>query len=147
MSFFDEANHQREKLEKVLLEEDMVLAVHETYPLTLVISRNQAPEAQMAFLDLTNGEDSAPDFSLRFIFKVDGLEVQTDKRMHITDDLLTKLKGLAKKWHTAYTHAFFAEKSMAAQVVLLREKYEDKDAADPFKEFVDDRDASEADDE
>lgn len=143
MTFFEEAERLREKLDNLLAEDDMVLSIHETYPLTLVISRNQAPEAQLTFLSAAEGNESAPDFSLRFIFRVEGLEVHTDKRMRMTDDQLTKIKGLAKKWHTAYTHAYFAMSSCAKQAMLLRERYDKPDdfpeeGVDPFAEFMGD---------
>jgi len=117
--------------------------VRETYPLTLIISRNQAPEAQMSFLDMNDGEGSALDFSLRFIFGIDGLEIQTSSRLRMTDEFLNKLKGLAKKWHAAYTHAFFAEHMTAAERLDAPHLESVAEAtADPFAEFMDEGDAS-----
>jgi hypothetical protein len=64
---------------------------------------------------------------------------------------MSKIKSLAKKWHTAYTHAFFAERSAAARLTDLLDKYsegktpEDEfpaEGVDPFAEFMDDGDAS-----
>ena len=151
MTFFEEAERLREKLDNLLAEDDMVLSIHETYPLTLVISRNQAPEAQLTFLSAAEGNESAPDFSLRFIFRVEGLEVHTDKRMRMTDDQLTKIKSLAKKWHTAYTHAFFATSSIEAQQLIeprlttLKPDDFPEEGVDPFAEFMDDRAAETVD--
>ena len=147
MSYYNEALDLRAKLEKILADEDMELTIHETYPITFVISRNQAPEAQMAFLDMTDGKDSAPDFTLRFIFDLEGLEIQTTSRLRMDDDLMSKIKSLAKKWHAAYTHAYFAERSTAARLPDLLDKYSEKKEAedefpaegvDPFAEFMDD---------
>lgn len=147
MSYFDEANRLREKLENVLDEEDMVLAVIESYPLTLIVSRNQAPYVQMDMLEGADGATSSADFSLRFIFRVDGLEIQTSNRMHMTDDLLNKLKSLAKKWHAAYTGAYFAQTSIQlaalaydAKEDATAEPYTDEVEADPFAEFMDEED-------
>ena len=70
----------------------------------------------------------------------------------MTDDLLNKLKGLAKKWHAAYTGAYFAQTSIqlaalaydaakdAAKAMLNAEPYTDEVAADPFAEFMEDED-------
>lgn len=148
MSSYPIAEQHLKKLEKALKEEDMVLSVRETYPLTLIISRNQAPEAQMSFLDMTNGEDSSPDFSLRFIFFLNGLVIQTNKRVRMSADFINKLKGLAKKWHVDYTHGFFAEKMMemerlnAPKLETLAETAAEETTADAFAEFMDEGDAS-----
>ena len=143
MSFYDEANRLKDKLETVLTEEEMVLTVVETYPLTLIISRNQAPYAQMSMIEGTDAAISDIDFSLRFIFRVDGLEIQTNNTLRMNDELLNKLKGLAKKWHTAYTHAYFAHTSIQlgalaydAKEDAAAEPYTDDADADPFAEFM-----------
>lgn len=149
MSFYDEAIKHKEKLESILVEEEMVLTVLETYPLTLIISQNQAPYAQMSMLANDVG-GSDMDFSLRFIFKVDGLEIRTNSQMQMSDTLFNKLKRLAKKWHTAYTHAYFAQTSIQLAALAYdakedeaAEPYTAEEGADPFAEFMEDeRDAS-----
>lgn len=136
MDYYKIADIHREKLDNVLDEENMVLSIRETYPLTLVISRNQAPEEQLSFLAAAEAGESAPDFSLRFIFRLEGLKVHTNSRMCITDDFLTKLKGLAKKWHAAYTHAFFA--ANMTQVERLDAPKLTNFDENQFAEFMDD---------
>ena len=111
MSFYAEASSIKNKIETVLADEGLVLTIKEKYPITLIIAQSQSPYAQMEFLSEGEGNVSSKDSALRFVFDIDGLEIRTSERLIITDALLSKLKGLAKKYHTAYTHAFFAEKS------------------------------------
>lgn len=112
MSYFDNAKSIENKIGEALSDEGLVYTLHtKAYPATLVISQSQSPAAQMDFLANANeGGVSSKDSALRFIFELDGIKIHTDNRLIITDAFMTKLKGLAKKWHTAYTHAFFADK-------------------------------------
>ena len=111
MSYFDNAKEIEMKIGKALADEDLVYTLHtKSYPATLIISQSQSPAAQMTFMaEAADGGVSSKDSALRFIFELDGIKIHTDNRLIITDAFMTKLKGLAKKWHTAYTHAFFAD--------------------------------------
>jgi hypothetical protein len=80
------------------------------YPITLTVSRNASPSAQMAFFSMNDGASSA-DAKLQFIFKLDALEIRTDNRLVIPDTLMTKIKGQAKKIHHAFLEGYFAERS------------------------------------
>ena len=112
MSFYDNAKEIEGKIGKALADEGLVYTLHtKSYPATLIISQSQSPSAQMDFLANTeDGGVSSKDSALRFIFELDGIKIHTDNRLIITDAFMTKLKGLAKKWHTAYTHGYFADK-------------------------------------
>lgn len=111
MSFYDKAKSIENKIGEALADEDLVYTLHtKTYPATLIISQSQSPAAQMGFLaDAEDGGVSSKDSALRFIFEMDGIKIHTDNRLIITDAFMTKLKGLAKKWHIAFTHAYFAD--------------------------------------
>lgn len=110
MSYYDKAKEFRSKIETVLLEEGKVLTIQDNrYPITLIISQNQSPAAQMDLLADRDGSVSSKDSAIRFIFDLDGLMIHTDNRVVISDANMTKLKGLAKKWHAAYTHAYYAD--------------------------------------
>lgn len=111
MSFYDKAKSIENKIGEALADEDLVYTLHtKSYPATLIISQSQSPAAQMGFLaDAEDGGVSSKDSALRFIFEMDGIKIHTDNRLIITDAFMTKLKGLAKKWHIAYTHAYFAD--------------------------------------
>lgn len=111
MSYFDNAKAIENKIGAALAEEGLVYTLHtKAYPATLVICQSQSPFAQMEFMSTAEDGVSSKDSALRFIFELDGIKIHTDNRLIITDAFMTKLKGLAKKWHTAYTHAFYADK-------------------------------------
>lgn len=111
MSFYDNSTAIKNKIETALVDKNLVLTVRETYPATLIISQSQSPYAQMELASFGEDGVSSKDSALRFIFEVGGLKIHTDNRLIIPDDFMTKLKGLAKKWYSAYTAAFHAEHS------------------------------------
>lgn len=111
MSYFDNAKAIEGKIGTALADEGLVYTLHtKSYPAMLIISQSQSPAAQMDFLaEAEAGGVSSKDSALRFIFELDGITVRTDNRLIITDAFMTKLKGLAKKWHAAFCHAYFAD--------------------------------------
>ena len=149
MNFYDNAAAVRTKIEDALADKNLVLSIRETYPITMIISQSQAPEDQLSLLVGDEEDTSSTDASLRFIFDLDGLKIRTSSRLVITDAFMTKLRGLAKKWHTAYCHAFFAERCLEekaratiAEYAEYREVAPDPDdfpeeLVDPFEEFMD----------
>ena len=44
------------------------------------------------------------------LFELDGLKIQTSSRLVLTDALMNKIKGLARKLNSAYKEAFFADR-------------------------------------
>lgn len=150
MNFYDNAAAVRSKIEDALADKNLVLSIRETYPITMIISQSQAPEDQLSLLGGDDDDSSSVDASLRFVFDVDGLRIRTSNRLVITDAFMTKLRGLAKKWHTAFCHAFFAERCLAekARIIIVEdaEATEAEDIApddfpeelvDPFEDFMD----------
>lgn len=111
MSYYDNAKAIENKIGTALAEEGLVYTLHtKSYPAMLIISQSQSPAAQMDFLaGAEDGGVSSKDSALRFIFEMDGITVHAENRLIITDAFMTKLKGLAKKWHSAYCHAYFAD--------------------------------------
>ena len=110
MSYFTNAEEIKGKIGKVLAKEGLVYTFRtSSYPITLIISQCQSPAAQMSFMETGNDGVSSKDAALRFIFELDGLKIHTSSRLIITDELMSKLKGLAKKLHAAYVHAYFAD--------------------------------------
>lgn len=150
MTYYDNAAAVRSKIEDALADKNLVLTIRETYPITMIISQSQAPEDQMALLEFNEEDASSVDASLRFVFDVEGLKIRTSNRLVITDAFMTKLRGLAKKWHTAYIHAYFAAHSKAAEVISEDAPDTDvedidpddfpEDLVDPFEDFMDDPD-------
>lgn len=114
-----------DKLAEVLAEKNLLHVIdYSKYPITLTVTQNQAPDAQMEIWATSDGSTSSQDSVLRFIFNLDGIEIQTNSRLVISDALMNKIKGLAKKIHAAYVHAYFA-----STVSILRTDKTD-DAAD-----------------
>lgn len=150
MNFYDNAAAVRTKIEDALADKNLVLSIRETYPITMIISQSQAPEDQLSLLGGDEEDASSTDASLRFIFDLDGLKIRTSNRLVITDAFMTKLRGLAKKWHTAFCHAFFAERCLEQKVrIIIADDADDPDfdpnapddfpeeLVDPFEDFMD----------
>lgn len=133
-----------DKLAKVLAEENLLHVTDKSrYPITLTVTQNQAPDAQMEIWNTADGSTSSQDSVLRFIFYLDGMEIQTLNRLVLPDTLMTKIKGLAKKIHAAYVHAYFAATVEQMQSFLRdvrREDLEADAASEDFDGFYDDDD-------
>lgn len=109
MDYFVFERELEDKLASVLAEKSLLHTLDKyAYPITLTVLQNQAEDAQMSLYASADGSISSHDSVLRFVFKLDGLEVQTDSRFVIGDAFLSKVKGLAKKIHYAYLQAYFA---------------------------------------
>ena len=114
-----------DKLAEVLAEKNLLhVTDHSKYPITLTVTQNQSSDAQMEIWANADGSTSSQDSVLRFIFNLDGIEIQTNSRLVISDALMSKIKRLAKKIHEAYVHAYFAN-----TISMLRNDKTD-DAAD-----------------
>ena len=110
MDFYMNLKTAEDKLAKVLVEENLVHTFRtNTYPITLIVSQDCSPEAQMDLLATADDGKSSSDAVLKLIFNLDGLKIQTDSRFVITDALMGKIKGHAKKMYLAYLEGFFAE--------------------------------------
>lgn len=132
------------KLGETLNNEGMVFTLRtDRYPITLTISPNASPAAQMELFSMNDGSSST-DALMQFIFKLDALEIRTDNRFVISDALMSKIKGQAKKIHHAFLEGFFAEHirllSKEAPVVSAAPVYEApaKDETDEFADFFGD---------
>lgn len=109
MDYFVFERELEDKLASALAEKSLLHTLNaKAYPITLTVLQNQAEDAQMSLYASADGSISSHDSVLRFVFKLDGLEVQTDSRIVIGDAFLSKVKGLAKKIHYAYLQAYFA---------------------------------------
>ena len=95
------------KLDELLSENHLVHTFRtSSYPVVLTISQDASPEAQVALFESTDGSVSSRDAKLRLIFELDGLKIKTSSRLVLTDALMNKIKGLAKKLNSAYKEAF-----------------------------------------
>lgn len=127
------------KLGEILNNEGMVFTLRtDRYPITLTISPNASPSAQMALFSMNDGSSST-DSLMQFIFKLDALEIRTDNRFVISDALMSKIKGQAKKIHHAFLEGFFAERISVWQDVepTAAKPVYDAPAEDDADEFAD----------
>ena len=133
-----------DKLTETLAEKNLLYVLdHSRYPITLTVTQNQTADAQMEIWANANGSTSAQDSALRFIFHLEGLEINTSSRFVISDAFMNKIKGLAKKIHAAYVHAYFAGTvdQMKSYMTGIRREDMEADAADEkFGGFYDDDD-------
>lgn len=120
------------KLAETLAENHLVHTFRtRSYPVVLIISQDVSPEAQIAIFEDADSSISSRDAKLRLIFELDGLKIQTDSRLVISDALMNKIKGLAKKLNSAYKEAFFADRiGMTESVSTPVEPADDGDGED-----------------
>lgn len=127
MDFYSNVRSLETKLADALVEHNLLHKLKtERYPITLTVTQNQTPEAQMELFSTNDGSISSSDAVLQFTFKLDALEIRTDNRFVISDALMNKVKGLAKKIYAAYTAAYFAEQRNPEKLKL----YGDTEATD-----------------
>lgn len=127
MDFYSNVRALETKLADALVEHNLLHKLKtESYPITMTVTQNQTPAAQMELYSTTDGSVSSNDAVLKFTFKLDTLEIRTDNRFVISDALMNKIKGLAKKIYAAYTAAYFAEQRNPEKLKL----YGDTEATD-----------------
>lgn len=112
MEYFTTYNMLKDKLDVLLNENHLRCKVDaHRYPFTLTITQDASPEGQIALFETGGDKVSSRDSSLKLTLTLDGTEIQTEKRLVITDDLMNKIKSYAKKMHHEYLHGFYAERT------------------------------------
>ena len=97
-----------EKLGKLLADNGLVGTFKtDAYPISLTVSMDASPGAQMELFDVDATGASASDASLKFVFEDGDILVRTHSRLVIADDIMSKIKGFAKKLHYLYLQDFF----------------------------------------
>ena len=144
MDIYTNVNKLGDKLAETLADHNLLHTFDTNkYPITLTVRQNQAPDAQMAIYSMTDGNISSQDAVLRLIFKLDKLEIQTDNRLVISDDLMNKIKNTGKKMRDAYCQAYFAERRNPDHMKLYGDPdaaeadYEDDEEDEAFAGFYD----------
>ena len=95
------------KLAALLAENNLVHRFYsDGYPISLTIAQSQDPADQMELFEADERSVSASDARLNFIFQDGDIIVRTDSRLVISDALLSKIKGFAKKMHYLYLQAY-----------------------------------------
>ena len=97
-----------EKLGELLADNNLVYAFRTTqYPISLTVSQDKDPSAQMELYCTDAGDVSARDARLDIIFQDGEIVIRTDSRLVISDSILSKIKGYAKKMHYLYLQEYF----------------------------------------
>jgi hypothetical protein len=147
MRYYEALDALKDKLTATLNDEGLVFTLKtDSYPITLTVSPNASPAAQMELFSVTDGDTSSDRARLQFIFKLDDLAIRVDDRLVISDALMNKIKGLAKKIHHAFLEGFFAERITyeATKTTKKDEPTEPlytapaQDKPDAFADFFDD---------
>ena len=95
------------KLAELLAAHNLVYTFSsDDYPISITVEPNLDPSAQMEMFANDDAGVSSRDAKLRFIFQDGNIIVRTDSRLIISDALLSKIKGLAKKMHYLYLQAY-----------------------------------------
>lgn len=149
-NYFADFNSIDDKLVELLDDNQLVRKFNtDGYPITLTITPNVSPEAQMTMFAMAEDGASSRDAKLVFSFPVGEIGIRIVGRLIMSDALMNKIKGLAKKMHYLYLQAQFAmlnEQGVAFPRVtpLNDEEDEPEDRedtaadADEFGEFFDD---------
>lgn len=128
----------QEKLDKLLDDNGLVGELHCTaYPIYLSVSQNVAPAAQLELYDTSDAGVSARDSRLLFIFRDGSILVRTDSRMIIPDDLMSKIKGLAKKLHYMYLQHYFRSSMERLHSLYNLNDVPDDDSEDDLDDGLD----------
>lgn len=109
-----------EKLGKLLADNGLVGTFNtNTYPISLTVGMDMSPEAQMELFDVDEIGASASDAKLKFVFEDGDILVRTHSRLVIADDIMSKIKGFAKKLHYLYLQNFFREHKRTDALVSI----------------------------
>lgn len=157
-NYFADFNIADAKLVELLNDNQLVRRFNpDRYPITLTISPDVSPEAQMTMYSMAEDGASSRDAKLVFSFPVGEIGIRIVGRLIMSDALMNKIKGLAKKMHYLYLQGQFAmlSENMTFPRVVPLEDEEDEpedceddaadvdggtepDEPDEFGEFFDD---------
>lgn len=137
--YFSEFEAQQAKLE-ALLDDNNLLHEFATdaYPITLTIRPNVVPDAQMAMYSQATEGVSSRDAKLVFQFLVGEINVRVYGRLIISDALMSKIKGQAKKMLLLWLQGDHASR-MEQLGYATQEAEDDGSNVTDFDEFYDER--------
>ena len=153
MSYFDKFEAQQAKLENTMEANGLLHKFcTDKYPMSLTISQNQAPEAQMALYEQDSGDGvSSRDAKLVLTFPVGEIGVRVYGRLIISDALMGKIKNHGKKMRDLWLQANFATSLMEERKKQNPEEPDapvDEAPEGDFEEFFeDDREPVDEDEE
>ena len=140
-NYFSDFNAIDNKLVKLLDEHQLVRRFNtDSYPITLTISQNVSPEAQMTMYSVAEDGVSSRDAKLVISFPVGDVGIKTSGRLIITDKLMSKIKGLGKTLHYLFLQGYFAMQNEQGGFTRVQpiEPVDDEDTEpDEFADFFD----------
>ena len=108
-AYFDVFNRLEGKLGETLEKLGLTYVLDcDAYPITLTVVKSRSDDDQMGLFDSINENNEGEKSSLKFIFRLGDLEIQTSNRLSISASIMNKIKSMAQKIHAAYVHAYFA---------------------------------------
>ena len=111
MGYFDKFDAQETKLENILEDKCLLHKFRaDTYPMSLTITQNQDPEAQMEMYATETDGVSSKDAKLVLLFPVGEIIVRMYGRLIIPDTLLNKIKNCGKKMRDLYLQGDYARR-------------------------------------
>lgn len=142
MGYFDKFEAQETKLENILEDKGLLYQFRTyTYPMSLTISQNQDPSAQMELYSTETDGVSSKDAKLVLTFPVGEIGVRVYGRLIIPDTLLGKIKNCGKKMRDLWLQGDYARRMES----VGRSTPEEEDAYS-FEERVEDDEENESED-
>lgn len=142
MDYFAQYRAAETKLEELLAEHELLFKFDtSSYPITLTVFQDQSIEAQTALYSQESDGVSSKDSRLVFQFPVNEIRLRVyGERLIISDALMTKIKGLAKKMHYTFLQCKFAALVLGGCEQATESDAQDDSAGD-FAEFFDEDDS------
>lgn len=145
MGYFDKFDAQETKLGNILEDKNLLHKFNTgAYPMTLTISQNQDPSAQMELYSNDTDGVSSKDAKLVLTFPVGEIGVRVYGRLIIPDQLLNKIKNCGKKMRDLWLQGDYARRmemfnspSSDEQEPLEESYEEDEDEEDDEGEGLD----------
>ena len=149
MNYFEKFTAQSDKLANIMDANDLLHTFNtKTYPITLTITQNQAPDAQLSLLENAPEEGvSSQDARLVLTFPVGEIGVRVYGRLVIADTLMAKIMNHGKKMRDLWLQGYFAAQMAngnKSNTISAPGDTEDEQADGDFDEFYED-DADTAD--
>lgn len=114
MNYFEKFEAQEQKLENILEDKGLLHKFNTGfYPMTLTISQNQDPGAQMELYSNETDGVSSKDAKLVLTFPVGEIGVRVYGRLIIPDTLLGKIKNCGKKMRDLWLQGDYARRMEA----------------------------------
>lgn len=143
MNYFDKFDAMDAKLENTLADKYLLHKFSaDSYPMSLTITQNQTPDAQMALYEQDEDGVSSRDARLVLTFPVGEIGVRVYGRLIIPDALLSKIKNFGKKMRDLYLQGDYARRMEAAGRLYVAAagcdyEHDDSDEDEPFTEESD----------